>query len=236
MRIQARPIEWTAGRTVSALIGYPERFRAGRTPAVILAHGAGNDMSNPLLSAVHEGLAARGYVSVKFNFPYTERGGRAPDPAPVLEACYRAVLDTVRADSQLAPPGIVIGGKSMGGRMASHLAAQGIDVAGLLFLGYPLHPAGRPEKLRTAHLARIVAPMLFFAGTRDTLCTLDRLRETLRGLPRATLHVIEGGDHSFKLPARLRRSAQSVIDELIDVATAWLYTVLPIDREDCDGR
>ena len=134
-------------------------------------------------------------------------------------------LAAIRTDAELAPPTLVIGGKSLGGRIASHLAANGVDVAGLLLLGYPLHPAGRPDKLRTAHLARIRAPMLFFAGTRDALCTLDLLRATLASLPAAVLHVIEGGDHSFKLPARLRRSPQAVIDELVSVSVGWLRNV-----------
>ena len=225
MRHEKRTIEWSDIGRVSAVVAYPDDFRPRRTPAAILAHGAGNDMTNPLLSAVHEGLAANGFLSVKFNFPYKERSGRAPDPAPVLEACYEAVVATIRADPDLAPPIVVIGGKSLGGRMASHLAAKGAHVDGLLLLGYPLHPAGQPEKLRTAHLSRIRVPMLFFAGTRDSLCRLDLLHTTLSSLPSATLHIVEGGDHSFKLPARLRRSPQAVIAELVTVSTAWLRTI-----------
>jgi uncharacterized protein len=226
MRVERRTIDCGDSGSVSAVVAYPDPFRPGEAVAVTLAHGAGNDMANPLLSGVHEGLAGRGHVSVKFNFPYTERGRRAPDPAPVLESCYRAVVDNVRTDERLAPRAMVIGGKSLGGRMASHLAAQGVEVAGLLLLGYPLHPAGAPQKLRVAHLRQIKVPMLFLAGTRDPLCSLDLLRETLGRLPRAQLHVIEGGDHSFKLPKRLGRSPQAVIDELVDVSDRWLREIV----------
>ena len=225
MRKERRAIDWDKGGSVSAVIAYPQRHRPGVTPTVVLAHGAGNDMNNALLSGVHQGLAERGLVAVKFNFPYTEQGRRAPDRAPVLEACYRAVIDTIRADPTLVPQTLIIGGKSMGGRMASHLAAQGVAVAGLLFLGYPLHPAGQPDKLRVAHLGAIMAPILFFAGTRDALCSLDLLRAALAKLPRATLHVIEGGDHSFALPRRMQRSAQEVVDEIVGASADWIAQI-----------
>lgn len=210
------------GASVSAVVAHPT-FHAASPTVVILAHGAGNDMNNPFLSAVHEGLAARGFVCVKFNFPYTEAHRRAPDRAPVLEDCYRHVIATLRSDQRLAPGRIVIGGKSMGGRMASHLAAQGEDVAGLLFLGYPLHPPGKEAQLRVAHLPQIHVPMLFFAGTRDPLCRLDLLQQTLTQLHAAVeLHVIDGGDHSFNVPKRMKRTARDVWDEIIRVSGEWL--------------
>jgi predicted alpha/beta-hydrolase family hydrolase len=189
---------------------------------VVVAHGAGTRFDHPFLVAYANGLAGRGVHAVRFNFPYTERGRGGPDPAPVLEACYRAVLETVRADATLGGGRIVIGGKSMGGRMASHLAAAGVPVDGLLFLGYPLHPAGQPHKLRAAHLPRITAPMLFLTGTRDALCPLERLRPVLAGLPRASLHVIDDGDHSFAVRKRSGRDAAAVMDELLDASLAWL--------------
>ncbi len=210
-------------QTVSAIVARPRPPAPELSTAVILAHGAGNDMNAPFLSAVHAGLAAHGYLSVKFNFPYMEHGGRVPDRAPVLEACYARVIETVRADPRIAAQRLVIGGKSLGGRMASHLAAKGEDVAGLIFLGYPLHPPGKPERLRVAHLDKIRAPMLFFAGTRDPLCSLELLRDTIRQLPaRVTLHVIEGGDHSFAVPKRLGRDAPSVWEEIIAASADWL--------------
>ncbi len=222
MVLERRQITIGGGHGVSAVVARPEPAPAAPT-VVILAHGAGNDMNSPFLSAVHEGLAARGYVTVKFNFPYKEAGGRAPDRAPVLEDCFRHVLAAIRADRQLTPRHLVIGGKSLGGRIASHVAAQGEAVAGLIFLGYPLHPPGKEAQLRIAHLDTIHAPMLFFAGTRDPLCRLDLLQRTLGRLRAAvTLHVIEGGDHSFGLPKRLRREARDVWEEIVVTSTQWL--------------
>jgi len=218
-----RKIPLGNGQSVSAVAAFPDRFTPGSTTAVILAHGAGNDMDSPFLCAVHEGLAARGSVAVKFNFPYTARGSRAPDRAPVLEDCYRRVLDAVRADRSIAAPRIVIGGKSMGGRMASHLAAQGAEVAGALLLGYPLHPAGKPDQLRVAHLDRIRVPMLFLAGTRDPLCRLDLLRDAIsRVRAPVDLHIIDGGDHSFNVPKSLQRAPAAVLEEIITVCANWL--------------
>jgi predicted alpha/beta-hydrolase family hydrolase len=225
MPLERRQIPIGGGETVSAVVARPQPRVAAPT-VVILAHGAGNDMSAPFLSAVHEGLTAHGYVSVKFNFPYTEAGRRAPDRAPVLEDCYRHVVAAIRTDPHLAPRRIVIGGKSMGGRMASHLAAQGDAVAGLLLLGYPLHPPGKLEQLRVAHLPKIRVPMLFFAGTRDPLCRLDLLRRTLAELRApVVLHVIDGGDHSFAVPKAMHRPPRDVWAEIIRVTAEWLATL-----------
>lgn len=225
MAIRKRTFDLGEGQTVSGVVALPARGGNNGT-VVILGHGAGNDMTNPFLSAVHAGLAERGYTAVKFNFPYKERRGKAPDPAPVLERCWRHVIDAVRADEEIGARHIVIGGKSMGGRMASHVAAQGADVAGLVFLGYPLHPPGKTDKLRTAHLGQIAVPMLFFAGTRDPLCNLDLLRTTIDGLKAPiTLKVIEGGDHSFKVLKSMKRADDDVWREIVDDTAAWLKKI-----------
>jgi len=221
-RTERRTVAVAGGQQVSVVVAFPDDLAAD-APVVVLAHGAGSDMDNPFLSAVHEGLRAAGFVSVKFNFPYKERGGRAPDKAPVLETCFRAVLASLQQDPVLAGRRLVIGGKSMGGRMATHLAAQGEAIAGLLLLGYPLHPAGKPEQLRDAHLAHIQVPMLFFAGSRDALCRLDLLRATLASLPAAVqLHVIDGADHSFAVPRSAGRSAGAIWSEIIEASGAWV--------------
>lgn len=194
---------------------------------LVLAHGAGTDMHNPLVCAVQTGLAARGHVVVTFNFPYTSQGRRVPDRAPVLEACFEQVVEALRHDPSLSVRRIVLGGKSMGGRMATHLAARGVDVHGLLLLGYPLHPAGKRERLRLAHLPQIRVPSLFIAGTRDPLSDLELLRPALATIPAPVeLHIIEGGDHSFGLPKKLARSTSDVYEEIITTTDAWLRRVI----------
>lgn len=214
------------GTTVSVAVTPPAGFRAHHTPGVLLAHGAGNDMDSPFMTDIHGALAARGLLAARFNFPYAEAGRKAPDRAPRLEQTWRAVAAWLQGHPQWAPGPLFAGGKSMGGRMASHLAAAGEPFAGLVFLGYPLHPPRRPEKVRGAHLAAITCPMLFVQGTRDPLCDLDLLERTLSGLP-APLQVyrIAGGDHSFKLPKRAGRAPAEVLDEVAEVVVRWIERV-----------
>ena len=225
MQHRARRFDVADGQ-VSGIVTLPDGAPA--ETVVVLAHGAGRDMNSSLLVGVADGLARNGFASVRFNFPYRERRSRAPDRAPLLEASYRAVLEQVRADRELRTRRAVIGGKSMGGRMASHLAAAGAPIDGLLLLGYPLHPAGRPTQLRSAHLARIGVPMLFLSGTRDALCRLDLLREALAGLRGATLHVIEDGDHSFAVRKRSGRDAAAVLDEIVQATVDWLHAAVEV--------
>ena len=198
----------------------------GRERALVLAHGANSDMHSEFLAYVRTTLAERGVLTVGFNFPYTERGARAPDRPPILQAAWRAVAASVREDRDLAPRRLVLGGKSIGGRVASMIAADGEPCAGLAFLGYPLHPAGQPGRLRTEHLSRVPVPMLFVQGTRDALCDMRLLEQTLTTLPAAvTLHRIEEGDHSFVVPGRLGRSAAQIRSEIADVIERWLASL-----------
>jgi predicted alpha/beta-hydrolase family hydrolase len=210
---------------VSSVWRFPEDAPAGGD-CLILAHGAGNDMHSPFISHLQRAIASRGVITVKFNFPYKEQGRVAPDRAPRLEQTFRAVIEAVQADPGRRPQQLFIGGKSMGGRIASQLAAQDLPVAGLVLLGYPLHPAGRPEQLRAAHLGRITCPMLFIQGSRDRLCDLDLLRQTL-GTVRApvTLHVITDGDHSFKVPKRAGRTETAIWDEIAEVLLDWMARI-----------
>ncbi len=172
---------------------------------LILAHGAGAPQTHPFMTAFARGLSIRGIGVVTFNFLYKERGRRAPDPAARLEACYRTVIAAVRERHAEAGRRLLVGGKSMGGRIASQVVAGDTrasvspGVAGLVLLGYPLHPPGRPDKLRDAHLPSITAPMLFVQGSRDAFGTPDELRPVLAGCPAAELFVVDGGDHSFKI-------------------------------------
>jgi len=223
---EERPVLLDGGDRIAAVIGYPDGTASRDTPVVILAHGAGTDMRSPFLSAIHDGLAGRGYVTVKFNFPYKDRGRRLPDRAPILEACYARALQSIRADRPQAR--IVIGGKSLGGRIASHLAAGGADIAGLILLGYPLHPARRPDQLRAAHLSRIRVPMLFLSGSRDALCDLGLLRQVLAELSAPwQLHVVAGADHSFHVQKAAQRADSTAWAEIVDVSARWLQQLNP---------
>ncbi|MGD8396162.1 MAG: dienelactone hydrolase family protein [Candidatus Eiseniibacteriota bacterium] len=219
-------VEVDDGRAVSAIAQGPAGGAAGGGTACLLAHGAGSDMHSPFLRHVCRFLA-RETPTVRFNFLYKELGRRAPDPTARLEATYRAVVAALASRRELRPRRLVAGGKSMGGRIATHLAAAGESFAGLVLLGYPLHPAGHPERLRDAHLPRVDCPMLFVQGTRDRLCDLDRLGRVLPRLAAPhTLHVIEGADHSFRVPRRSGRTEKEVLDEIGAVVAGWIASVV----------
>ncbi len=189
--------------------------------ALVLAHGAGGTRKTSFLVRLAEALAAGGRRVVLFNFPYSEARRRIPDPAPLLEATIDAVAQFTR--SELGAKSIVFGGKSMGGRIASQAVAKGLAADGLVFLGYPLHPPGKPEKLRDAHLPAVAAPMLFVQGTRDAFARWDLLEATLAKLgDRATLLKIEDGDHSFKVPKKTERSAADIERQIHEGLVSWL--------------
>ncbi len=209
--------------TVSGVLAAPAPGAGRARAAVVLGHGAGADMTNAFLSAVHEGLAARGALVLKFNFAYTEAGRKAPDPPARLVATYRAAVAWLAAQPAARGLPRILGGKSMGGRIASHVVAAGDPADGLLFLGYPLHPAGRPERLRDAHLAASAAPMLFVQGSRDALCDLALLGPVLARLGRrARLAVIDDGDHSFHVRKSSGRDDAAATDEVIAAASQWI--------------
>jgi predicted alpha/beta-hydrolase family hydrolase len=196
--------------------------RAGVT--LILGHGAGAGQTSGFMVNFATELAARGIDAVTFNFFYTEHGRRVPDTNDKLEACYRAVIEAVRNHKGLGANRLAIGGKSMGGRISSQVAASGVeDLAGLVFLGYPLHPPGKPETLRAKHLPDIKAPMLFVQGSRDAFGTPDELRSILKTLdPPAKLYVVEGGDHSFKVPKSAGVAQEEIHRVVLDEVAAWL--------------
>ncbi|MEN8261290.1 MAG: alpha/beta family hydrolase [Pseudomonadota bacterium] len=219
-----RKISVAPNITISSVWAIPDDYR--RTPdlALIIAHGAGNDMHSAFIRRVHEDLAQRGIMTVKFNFPYKEAGRKAPDRAPLLEAAWRAIIAAVSQDTELKPMELFISGKSMGGRMATHLTAEGLDCAGVILFGYPLHAPNKTEQLRAEHLARIKHPMLFFQGTRDSLCRLELLKPVLKTIPGAVeLHIVEGGDHSFKVLKRSARSEEDVMNEIVDTTVEWMH-------------
>lgn len=203
---------------VSALLELPPNARA----LYVLAHGAGAGMRHRFLQTVADGLAEREIGTLRYQFPYMEAGGRRPDPPGVLEATVRAAV----ARAAAAAPGLPLlaGGKSLGGRMTSGAAAKSPlpGVRGLVFLGFPLHAPGKPGVERATHLERVQIPMLFLQGTRDTLADLALVRSVTARLPGATLHIVEGGDHSFAVLKRSGRTDAEVMTELPDAIVEWI--------------
>ena len=189
----------------------------------VLAHGAGAGMRHRFMERIAEALAERSVATLRYQFPYVEGGARRPDPPGVLEATVRAAVEKAREVTPDLP--LIAGGKSLGGRMTSNAMSRGpIDgVRGLVFLGFPLHPAGQPGVTRAEHLDRVESPMLFLQGTRDGLADLGLMTSVCARLgPKATLHVVEGADHSFAVLKRSGRSDADVMEEMTASITEWL--------------
>lgn len=212
-----------ARECVTALL-YAASKRERADITLVLGHGAGANQMSGFMRMAAAGLAARGIDAMTFNFLYTEHQRSFPDPKARLESCYQAIIDAALKHKKLKRNRLVIGGKSMGGRIASQVAAVSQDgIDGLVFLGYPLHPPGRPDKLRADHLKDIHAPMLFVQGARDAFGTESEIRAVIKKLRLpATLYAVEGGDHSFKVPKRLGVPQQDVYEKVMDEAARWL--------------
>ena len=213
MTTEKTKFTWEGG-TVSGAWHHPDKG----SDYLILAHGAGGTLDTPQLKSYAEQIAARGLGAVRFNFAYSEAKKKSPDKTEKLEACYRAVATEVQKKAKR----LFIGGRSMGGRIGSHIVAQGFPAAGLVFLAYPLHPPGKPERIRDEHLRTIDVPMLFLQGSRDPFAQPDLLDQTIASLPTATLHRVHDGDHSHKVPGR---PAADVIDELVGATFDWLEKI-----------
>jgi len=211
------------GIKVSGLLQAPSRARA----CYVLAHGAGAGMDHPFMRSVAAELDQRGIATLRYQFPYVEHGAKRPDVPQVAQATVRAAA----AAALRLLPGLplVAGGKSFGGRMTSQAQAKAPlpGVRGLAFLGFPLHPAGRPSQDRAQHLFDVQIPMLFLQGTRDALATLDQLKPVCRALgARATLRLFAEADHSFHVPARSGRTDAQVRGDLLDALAAWIDGVI----------
>jgi predicted alpha/beta-hydrolase family hydrolase len=212
-----------AAQRVSGLLLAPPRARA----CCVLAHGAGAGMAHPFMAAVATALAARSIATLRYQFPYMEQGGRRPDPPKLAQATVRAAA--AAAANLLPALPFVAGGKSFGGRMTSQAqaAAPLPGVRGLVFLGFPLHPAGRPSDARAAHLFDVQVPMLFLQGSRDALADLALLRPVIERLgARASLRVVQDADHSFHVPARSGRNDTAVRGEMLDALAEWTGSVI----------
>ncbi|HZW53559.1 MAG TPA: alpha/beta family hydrolase [Candidatus Elarobacter sp.] len=215
--VKKERITWEGG-TVSAAW-----HQANGDALLALTHGAGGTMETPSLRSFAAAMAERGVDVVRFNLPYVEAGRKSPGPAKRDEACWAAVATHLRSRARR----LYLGGRSYGGRMASHAVADGTRCNGLVFLAYPLHPPGDKSALRTAHLARITVPMLFLQGTRDAFADWALLERAVAALPRATLHRIENADHAHAVRGR---TVDDVMTELADVTCAWMRTSTPAAR------
>jgi predicted alpha/beta-hydrolase family hydrolase len=224
----AQPLTFDAGKGPSSALAYHAGGGARVDATLVLAHGAGAPQQSGFMVAFATALAQRGLDVLTFNFLYTEQRRRVPDRTDALEACYRAAIAAAREHFGRAR--VFIGGKSMGGRIATHLAAADdagtLGIAGVVLLGYPLHPPGKPEQPRTAHLPRIRVPMLFVQGERDPFGTPDELRPVVDALStNVTLRVVPGGDHSLA-PSRRADAVAAVYSQLQDEVAAWIAGVL----------
>jgi predicted alpha/beta-hydrolase family hydrolase len=189
----------------------------------IYAPGAGASIKDGFGIFAADRLAASGVATLRFQFPYTEAGRRMVDRPPVLEATWRAAILAARE----ASPGLVVGGRSMGGRIASQVVAQGEGVDGLALFAYPLHPPGQPDRLRTSHLPQITVPALFCSGTNDAFATPEELQQASTLVPRAQVYMLTGADHSFRIARVTGRRQKDVWDEAVTVFIDWLGSIGP---------
>jgi uncharacterized protein len=215
------------GKKISGIVSVPDRFIRERKPGVILAHGSNNDMFHPLIAHMANVLAEAGYLSMRFNFLYRDEERKTPDSDGALEASWVQVYEFLKNHPLYKPSSIVAGGKSLGGRIASRIVSDNlIQAGGLIFLGYPLHPPGRSDEPRDSHLYRIRVPMLFFAGSNDPYCSIEKLSEVLAKMDAlSTLEVIEGGDHSFKLPEPSEVSEKEIYARILGKTLSWLRSI-----------
>jgi len=223
MPTQSLTIAVDAEQHVSGLLLAPAQARA----CYVLAHGAGAGMAHPFMAAAAQGLAARGIATLRYQFPYMERGSKRPDVPRVAHAAVRAAV--AEAARRLPESALFAGGKSFGGRMTSQAQAAAAlpGVLGLVFLGFPLHPAGKPSDERAAHLSEVAVPMLFLQGTRDELARRELLQPLVERLgARATLRLFDDADHSFHVPARSGRKDAEVLGDVLDALAGWIDSAM----------
>lgn len=213
---------------VDGMLGVPEWWPTGSRIGVVLAHGSGRDLEDPLVASLQRGLTERKYLALRFNFPFAQAGRQRPDPMLVLERAYRHAVAVLSRDPSAAPAHLFIGGVGLGAQVAVQCAASRLRVDGVFALGLPLHSRDNPEKsLHVDSLFRVVSPLLFVQGTRDRNCDLDTLRRTLTrvGAPK-TLHVIEEADGALAVPRRSGRPPESVQAEILEAVDVWCRRVI----------
>lgn len=207
-------IEWAQGRTVPVSV-----YSGGRSPAVLLAQGAGAGREHPGMVVLRNGIHAGGFPLISFDYPYMAEARRRPDRQETLLAAHRAVADWTREN---VSSGVVLAGRSMGGRIGTHLAAEGEAAVGLILYAYPLHPIGKPDRLRKDHLPAIRQPMQFFIGTRDAMAKPELVAEWIEPLTETTVTWVEDGDHSFRVRKASGRSQDEVFEAIIAQSVSFL--------------
>ncbi len=219
---------------VSAVLGVPRWWPTGSRVGVVLAHGAGTNLNDPVIERMHRQLTERRFLSLRFNFPFAESSGpggkkRRPDSMTVLRRCFRAAVGSLARDPTAAPAHLFLAGKGLGAQVAAELSISRIRADGLILLGYPLHAMGRPEQPQAEQLYRVVSPMLFLQGTRDRYCDLDVLRQTLTRVGAPTgLHVAQEADQHFKVPKKSGRDQEEVHGEMLEVVDSWIDKILGV--------
>ena len=211
---------------VSAVLGVPQWWPTGQRVGVVLAHGLGRDLSDPVLEYLQQMLTERRFLTLRFNFPFGETGKKRPDSPEVLHRTFRMAISALARDPSATPAHLFVGGKGLGGQVAAELAGARVRIDGVFLMGFPLHPSGRPELADPGQLFRIISPMLFLQGERDRHCDLDALRQTLTrvGAP-TTLQVVKDADQHFKVLKKSGRTDEEIREELVAYLDTWIHRV-----------
>jgi predicted alpha/beta-hydrolase family hydrolase len=219
------------GESVSGILLLPKGIKKGAMDVFIIAHGQGNGMKHPLLVTFAEGLAREGYATLRFNFLFKEKGQDSTDKKEKLYLAWAGAMRVIQEDSGAKAKRIFAAGKSLGGRIAAHMTAEGLlNPDGLVYLGYPLHPMGDPQNARADHFMKIKVPMLFFAGTRDPFCELTLLKKIFSGMDldvNSRLEIVDGGDHSFEVPKSLYLPTEEIYKHILNKTLQWLGKTFP---------
>lgn len=212
---------------VSAVLGVPRWWPTGSRVSVVLAHGAGSNYEEPAIVALHRELTEQRYLCLRLNFPFAEAGKRKPDDPQVLRRTLRAAIGVLARDPTAAPAHLFLVGRGLGAEVAADLSLSRLRADGLVLLGYPLHPAGKPEEAQADQLYRVVAPMLFMTGTRDRYCDIDTLRRMLSRVGAPTqLHAVADADQNFKVLKKSSRSQEETYQGMLAVIDSWIEKVL----------
>jgi hypothetical protein len=212
--------------SLSAVMGIPAWWPTGSRVGVVLGHDASENLDQDFLVVAQRCLAEAGFLSLRFNFPYTELGKKRPDPSPLLERAYRAAIESLLPDPQNAPARLVVGGFGLGARIAAQVVAQDVKADGIVLISYPLHPSGKPAQQRADALFRVTSPILFVQGTKDSTCRLDRLELLIRRIGAPTnLRVLQDADHQLRPARGSGRSQEEIEHEAVEAVSAFIRKV-----------